>query len=181
MNTATKDYPAGDLRVSDSDRDRALRELSEAFQDGRITASEFDQRSGQALGARTGNDLTVLLNDLPHDRALADTSARRQALRKLAARIVIGASAAAATPLAALAVTNALSHPARPHYDRALAREILARMGLKVPLPPPPPAPGFDWVGTVTPAAIAVILVAVIIVVLRVARTSRLEARTPPR
>jgi hypothetical protein len=101
--------------------------------------------------------------------------------RELAARIVIGASAAAATSLAALAVTNAFSHPAPDHYNRALAREILARMGLKVPLPPPPPAPGFDWADTITPAAIAVVLAAVIIIVLRVARTSRREPRTPPR
>jgi len=29
MNTATRDHPAGDLRVCDADRDRALRELSQ--------------------------------------------------------------------------------------------------------------------------------------------------------
>ena len=181
MNTATRDYPAGNLRVSDADRDRALRELSEAFQAGRITADEFDKRSEQALGSRTGNELTVLLADLPHHRARTDTIAQRQARRKLAAWIVIGASAAASTSLAAVAVTNALSHPAPSHYNRALAREILARMGLKVPIPEPPPAPGFDWVGTLTPAAIAVLLVAVIIVVLRVAPTSRREPRAPAR
>ena len=182
MNTATRDYPAGDLRVSDADRDRALCELSEAFQAGRITAGEFDQRSEQALGALTGNELTVLLADLPHDRPRADTTALRCARRKLASRIVIGASAAAATSLAALAVANAFSHAAPQHYNRALAREILNRLGLKVvPLPAPPPAPGFDWAGTITPAAIAVLLVAVIIVVLRVARTSRREGRAPTR
>lgn len=179
MNTATRDYPAGDLRVSDADRDMALRELSEAFQAGRITAGEFDQRSEQALGARTGNELTVLLADLPHDRARADTTAPRQAHRLLATWLVIGTSAAAATSLGALAVTNGLSHAAPDHYNRELAREILARMGLKVPLPPPPPAPGFDWAGTITPAAIAVLLVAVIIVVLRVVRTSQGEPRRP--
>ena len=181
MNTATRDYPAGDLRVSDADRDRALRELSEAFQAGRITADEFDQRSGQALGARTGKELTVLLADLPHDRGCAETAAPRHAHRELATRIVIGTSAAAATSLAALAVTNALSHPAPGHHNRELAQEILARMGLKVPLPPLPPAPGFDWAGTITPAAIAVLLAAVIIVVLRVARTSQDDPRRPAR
>ena len=177
MNTATRDYPAGDLRVCDGDRDRALRELSEAFQVGRITADEFDQRSEQALGARTGKELTALLADLPHDRGCAHATLR-QAHRELAAWTVIGTSAAAATSLAALAITNALSHPARQHYDRRLAEEILARMGLKVPLPPPPPAPGFDWAGTITPAAIAVLLVAVIIVVMHAARTSQGEPRT---
>ena len=172
MNTATRDYPVGDLRVSDADRDQALSELSQAFQAGRITAGEFDQRSEQALGARTGKELTVLLADLPHDRGCAETTAARQIHRELATRIVIGTSAAAATSLAALAVTNALSHAVPDHHNRELAREILARMGLKVPLPP---APGFDWAGTITPAAIAVLLAAVIIVVLRVARTSRCE------
>jgi hypothetical protein len=179
MNTAIRDYPTGELRVSDADRDRALRELSEAFQAGRITAAEFDERSGQALAARTGKELTVLLADLPHDRACADTTAHRPAHRELATRIVIGTSAAAATSLAALAVTNALSHATPDHYNRQLAREILARMGLKVPFPPVPPAPGFDWAGTITPAAIALLLVAVIIVALRIARTSRREPRKP--
>jgi Domain of unknown function (DUF1707) len=178
MNTATRDYPAGDLRVCDADRDRALRELSEAFQAGRITAGEFDQRSEQALCARTGKELTVLLADLPHDRACAHTTARRQGHRELAAWIVIGASAVTAISLAAVAVTNALSHATPDHYNRELAQQILARMGLKVP---PPPAPGFDWAGTITPTAIAVLLVVVIIVVLRVARTSQGEPRRPAR
>jgi hypothetical protein len=180
MNTATRDYPPGDLRVGDADRDRALCELSEAFQAGRITADEFDQRSQQALGAHTGKELTALLADLPHDHARADIIAPGKAHRELASWIVIGTSAAAATSLAALAVTNAVSHPARQHYDRQLAAEILARMGLKVPLPPPPPVPGFDWAGTITPAAIAVLLVVVIIVVLRVARTSQGQPRRSP-
>jgi len=179
MNMATRDYPAGDLRVSDADRDRALRELSEAFQTGRLTAGEFNERSGQALGARTGRELTVLLADLPHDRAGADATARRQARHQLARWIVVCPSAAAATSLAALAVINAFSRAAPEHYNRALAREILARMGLKVAIPPPPPAPGFDWAGTITPAAIAVLLLTVIIVVLRVDRASRRELRTP--
>src|ERR1700691_3964317 len=170
MNTATRDYPAGDLRVCDADRDRALCELSEAFQAGRITADEFDQRSQQALAARTGKELTALLADLPHDRARAQATVPAKAHRQLAAWTVIGTSAAAAT---------SLSHPAPQHYDRRLAEEVLARMGLKVPLPPPPPAPGFDWAGTITPAAIAVLLVAVIIVVLHAARTSQGEPRTP--
>jgi len=174
MTTATRDYPAGDLRVCDADRDRALCELSDAFQAGRITADEFDQRSRQALGARTGKELMALLADLPHDRGGAEASPC-QARREIGTRIVIGTSAAAATSLAALALTNALSHPGPRHYDRRLAQEVLARVGVKVSLPAHLPAPGFDWVGTVTPAAIAVLLVAVIIVVRHVARASQGE------
>jgi hypothetical protein len=61
----TRGYATGSLRVSDADRDRALAELSEHFQAGRLTTEEFDERSGQALTARTGSDLAVLLADLP--------------------------------------------------------------------------------------------------------------------
>ncbi len=39
MDTDARGFPAGDLRVSDSDRDRALSELSEAFQIGRAIRS----------------------------------------------------------------------------------------------------------------------------------------------
>jgi hypothetical protein len=173
--TAARGYPAGDLRVSDADRDRALSELSEAFQAGRITAREFDQRSGQVLQARTGEELIVLLADLPLDRApAAPAGVLEPAHRVLAARITMGASAVTAISLAAVAATNALSHGSRPSLQqRELAREILARMGLSIRLPPVPPAPGFDWVGTITPGAIAVLLI-VLIIFLRVTRADRL-------
>jgi Domain of unknown function (DUF1707) len=68
MDTTGKDdrtYAAGDLRVSDADRDRVLAELSEHFQAGRLTTAELEDRTGRALSARTGNDLAVLLTDLP--------------------------------------------------------------------------------------------------------------------
>ena len=65
MTSVTRGYPAGNLRVSDADRDQAVAELSEHFQAGRLTADEFEERSGQALQARTGADLANLLTDLP--------------------------------------------------------------------------------------------------------------------
>ena len=46
MDTPSRTYPPDDQRVSDADRDHALSELSEAFQAGRITADEFEQRTG---------------------------------------------------------------------------------------------------------------------------------------
>jgi hypothetical protein len=64
-----RNYPPGDLRVSDADRDRALTELGEHFQAGRITSEEFEERSGLALKAKTGNDLRALLADLPASQA----------------------------------------------------------------------------------------------------------------
>lgn len=61
----TRNFPPGDIRVSDADRDAAITELSEHFQAGRLTQEEFDERSGLALRARTGNDLSELFTDLP--------------------------------------------------------------------------------------------------------------------
>ena len=61
----TKSFPSGGIRVSDADRDQAIAELSEHFQAGRLTQEEFEERSGQALRAKTGDDLTALFTDLP--------------------------------------------------------------------------------------------------------------------
>ena len=71
MNPTGRGFPPGALRVSDADRDRAVGELSEHFQAGRLTADEFDERSGQALRARTGTDLAALFDDLPVSAAQA--------------------------------------------------------------------------------------------------------------
>ena len=106
MDGVSRGFPPGDLRVSDADRDRALSELSEAFQVGRITADEFEQRSGQALRARTGKELT----DLPIDGSPATrTTVPAPANHAFAVRAVMGASALAAILLFAKAVADALS------------------------------------------------------------------------
>src|ERR1039457_4567527 len=65
MDTSPRASTAGYLRVSDADRDSALAELSEHFQAGRLTAAELDERTGQALSARTWEDLAGLMADLP--------------------------------------------------------------------------------------------------------------------
>lgn len=66
---AASQFPPGDLRVSDADRDRAISELTEHFQAGRITNDEFGERSALALRARTGKDLAALFGDLPAPQA----------------------------------------------------------------------------------------------------------------
>ena len=68
MDTVTKDHPASSLRLSDADRDRAVAELSEHFQAGRLAADELDNRVGRALQARTAADLAPLFADLPGKR-----------------------------------------------------------------------------------------------------------------
>jgi Domain of unknown function (DUF1707) len=162
MDRAGWSYPSGELRVSDADRDRALSELTEAFQAGRITPDEFGERSGQALRARTGSDLTALLADLPASRApAAPAAAPDLAHRVRATRVAIGASAAAAFVFAAAAAGNALIQ-GPTLQQRELMRDIAIRQGLPVP-PGIPASPGFDWAGTMIPAAIAVLLVVAII------------------
>ena len=71
MSTATRDHPSGSLRVSDADRDRAIAELSEHYQAGRLTTEEFEDRTGRALQARTTADLAGLFTDLPRRQAPA--------------------------------------------------------------------------------------------------------------
>ncbi len=65
MDAISRTYPAGDLRISDADRDAVVAELSEHFQAGRLTIDELEERTGRAISARTGNDLDGLLADLP--------------------------------------------------------------------------------------------------------------------
>jgi len=69
MKIETSGFPAGELRASDADRDLAVAELSEHFQTGRLTQEEFDDRSGRALQARTGRELSELFTDLPAGQA----------------------------------------------------------------------------------------------------------------
>jgi hypothetical protein len=69
MDNQTGSYPRADIRLSDAERDQAVAELGEHFQAGRLTPEEFDERSGRALQARTGRDLTGLFTDLPRPAA----------------------------------------------------------------------------------------------------------------
>jgi Domain of unknown function (DUF1707)/Cell wall-active antibiotics response 4TMS YvqF len=54
-----------ELRISDADRERAIKRLDGAVAEGRLTMSEFDERLAGVLRARTGSDLTPYLADLP--------------------------------------------------------------------------------------------------------------------
>ena len=68
------------MRASDADRNAVVSDLSEHFQAGRLTAGEFDERTGQALTARTWGELGELVADLPAARpaapALASSTGR---------------------------------------------------------------------------------------------------------
>jgi hypothetical protein len=173
MDRAGWNYPSGDLRVSDADRDQALHELGLALKAGRITAEEFDQRAGQALGARTGKELIALLADLPLDDALAARAAALQrASRARSTRIAIGVSAATAFVFALSALAAAI-RTGPSLQEREMIREGMEQQGLRVP-PGFPPNPGFDWVGTIAPGVIAVLLVVLIVCLrVRLARANR--------
>jgi hypothetical protein len=54
-----------DLRVSDQERDDAAQELREHFASGRITEDELNERAQAVYAARTQQQLTALMGDLP--------------------------------------------------------------------------------------------------------------------
>ncbi len=58
------------VRASDRERDAVVQRVQQAFAEGRLDDTEFDERMRAALTARTHADLDVLLADLP-----AETSA----------------------------------------------------------------------------------------------------------
>lgn len=63
--------PVPAIRASDRERDAATQRLQEAFAEGRLDDSEFDQRMRTALSARTRPELDELLADLPEPSAPA--------------------------------------------------------------------------------------------------------------
>jgi Domain of unknown function (DUF1707) len=79
VNTTRRNYPPAEMRASDSDRDAVVSDLSEHFQAGRLTAAEFDQRTGRALAARTWGELKDLLADLPATRPVPQAAAATSA------------------------------------------------------------------------------------------------------
>jgi len=66
------------LRVSDAERDAVTEELAQHLQDGRLDATEFDERVSQAMTARTRGDLDRLLADLPRQVPEQPSPARRR-------------------------------------------------------------------------------------------------------
>jgi len=65
MSATPGNDPSVQMKASDADRDAVLSDLSEHFQAGRLTADEFEDRTGRALAARTWGELRDLMRDLP--------------------------------------------------------------------------------------------------------------------
>src|SRR5690348_7837155 len=86
-----------DLRISDSDRDRAAEVLREAHAEGRISIDELDERLTSVYNAKTFADLVPVTRDLPETQdAAAPAPARGRiggtARFKLSLAILGGAS-----------------------------------------------------------------------------------------
>jgi hypothetical protein len=54
-----------DLRIADSDRERAIAQLSKHVGDGRLTLEEFEERVAEVYAARTDADLRPVFRGLP--------------------------------------------------------------------------------------------------------------------
>jgi hypothetical protein len=68
---AEGDPGTGQLRASDAERDRVLSRLQDGLVSGMINIDEFNERSEQALRARTRAELASLTADLPTGDLLA--------------------------------------------------------------------------------------------------------------
>jgi hypothetical protein len=53
------------MLAGDADRDRTVNVLKDAFADGRLTQSEYEERVGRAYQARTYQELDLLTGDVP--------------------------------------------------------------------------------------------------------------------
>ncbi len=64
----------GATRASDRERDAVVQRVQDAFAEGRLDDTEFDERTRAALTARTQADLDALLTDLPAATAAPGTA-----------------------------------------------------------------------------------------------------------
>jgi class 3 adenylate cyclase len=76
---------AGAERVSDADRDHAVKALREHVVVGRLTLDEFSERVGLALRARTRDDIAGAMTDLPALAVAAEEATRRRSRRRFVA------------------------------------------------------------------------------------------------
>ena len=98
MNAVQDRYRPPQMKASDAERDAVVAALSEHFQAGRITTEELEERTGQALAARTLGQLDELTADLPAPRpaaAPAPVASRRPGYLALAPVAVLAILAVA--------------------------------------------------------------------------------------
>jgi hypothetical protein len=76
------------IRASDADREHVAERLRTAATEGRLSATELEERLGSALTARTYGELDYLVADLPTASA-ARPPARRTTSRLLPAAVLL--------------------------------------------------------------------------------------------
>lgn len=81
---------ADEYRVGNDDRDRAVSDLRQAAEDGRLTAEELDERTERARTARTSSELAALLADLRYRPVVPAPASTRTAAEALAALARVG-------------------------------------------------------------------------------------------
>jgi hypothetical protein len=114
-----------DPRIGDAERDQAVAFLQEHMAQGRIDASEFDDRMSRALKAKTASELAILFDDLPEPRppSAADATAYQAPPWQQAAQRSFEIPPWQRTPAASPGIPHHL-HPAVPertNADRAMA------------------------------------------------------------
>jgi uncharacterized protein DUF1707 len=57
-----------ELRISDTEREQAVRMLGEHMSDGRLDVDEYGERTAKATAAKTRGELVALFTDLPAPR-----------------------------------------------------------------------------------------------------------------
>jgi len=88
-----------EFRASHADRERVIRTLKAALDQGRLTEDEHDERTARASASRSRAELAGLIADLPAGITAVPPSVRD-------VRIAVGVIIAAAGVLAAVLVTN---------------------------------------------------------------------------
>lgn len=68
----------GGIRASDADRERVVALLSEQTSQGRLTLTEFEERTQQVYAARTWDELRALVTDLPVRLTFTEETADRR-------------------------------------------------------------------------------------------------------
>jgi hypothetical protein len=112
----------GRLRASDSDRERAVDTLKDAFVQGMLTKDEFDDRAGQALTSRTYAELTVITEDIPTWLARPQPQPARKPVNKKAV----------AWATCAIVLPPALSAAFLTYYGGFVVLFLFAFIGLTV-------------------------------------------------
>lgn len=175
----TRGFPAGDMRASHADRDRAVSDLSAAFEAGRLDVDEFNERSSQALRARTGAELTVLFADLPLENprvpavsAVALGRTRDAARRRVGTAVATGGGvyftfASLMSALTTGATTISQSAETAPNGSVIVGPQVTFQQGP-------------DWAGTILFALCALIFFAVAIQLRRTSKARRTHRGDSP-